>query len=143
MVAKRWAANEVDGHIMELLNTVASDGLQTIQDASGRLFDVVPRQSTDQDQTSVDLLDTGPTLIERRRAERANMTEQEIREDDEFYAEFQRGLDEARQDTELDHNRPIPFAWVDEASDEEFQAWADRWREDHERRQAQFGPPGS
>ncbi len=75
MVAKRWAANEVGGHILELLNTVATDGPQTIQNASGRMFDVVPRQSADKGQTSVDLPDTGAWLIERRRAERANMTE--------------------------------------------------------------------
>lgn len=133
-VANRWPANEVDGHIMELLDTVASDGPQTIQDASGRLFDVVPRQSTEQDQTSIDLPDTGPSLIERRRAERANMTEQEIREDEEFYAEYQRGIDEARREMDSGLDWVNPFAWVEEMTEEEVDAWEQRLDEARKRR---------
>lgn len=134
MVAKRWAANEVDGHIMDLLDTVASNGPQTIQDASGRLFDVVPRQSTDHGQRLSKQQPTPVSLIERRRAERANMTDDEIREDDAFYSEYQRGLDEARREMDSERDWVNPFAWVEEMTDEEFEAWEKRLDADRQRR---------
>ncbi len=135
MVAKRWSADDLDGHIMELLDQVATEGPQTIQDGSGRLYDILPRVSQEEDKTPVSG-EANPleSYLLRRVAERAAMTAEEIREDDEFYDNFQRGLEEMRHDPEFNRERPNPFAWVEEMSDEEFEAWEQRLAKDRQYR---------
>ena len=122
MVAKRWAADDLGGHIMELLDQVAKDGPQTIQDGTGRLFDVMSRESSDMDKTS------GPgdsnrlnEYLQRNAAERSGMTAEEIREDDEFYDEFQQSLDEIRREPDLNRERRSSFEDVEDLPDDEFE----------------------
>lgn len=54
------------------------------------------------------------------------MTEQEIREDDAFYSEYQRGIDEARREMDSERDSVNPFAWVEEMTEEEVDAWEQR-----------------
>ena len=121
MVTRLWAADDLNGHIMELLDQVATDGPQTIQDGAGRLFDVLPRLRQEEDETP----EVGETssingYLLRRAAERAGMTAEEIREEDEFYDEFQQSLAEIRREPDLNRERRNPFEDVENLPDEEF-----------------------
>lgn len=122
MVAKRWSADDLDGHIMELLDQVATEGPQTIQDGSGRLFDILPRVSQEEDKTPVSG-EANPleSYLLRRVAERAAMTAEEIREEDEVYDEFQQSLEDIRREPDLNRERRSPFEDVEDLPDEEFE----------------------
>ena len=62
------------------------------------------------------------------------MTDEERRENDEFYAEYQRGIDEARREMDSESDWVNPFAWVEEMTEEEADAWERRLDEARTRR---------
>ncbi len=101
MVAKRWSIDDAERHLREVLDQAMNDGPQEMI-REGETFIIVPASAW---------RDRARDIVDAR--------------DDVDGNDFSRSLDHLHQELNATTPRDL-FAWVDEMTDEETDAWAAR-----------------
>ncbi len=112
MVANRWTLEDADSHLNEVLDRVKDDGPQEV-DRQGETFVIVTAEAWQQDETDRrSSLGTLGSAVDRVRQE----------------------SEPERQSEWNDQEFRSPFAWVEEMSEEEVDAWEQRLNDARKRR---------
>lgn len=134
MVTKRWTVDDAQGHLRDVLEQAATDGPQTISDATGRIFevvmtsDVVAKSDAQRPQLTVgDIIERG-----RGRLYGASVSEDERQENAAIFEEFALRLEDIRREGNA-YQPTDMFAWLDEMTDHEFEEWSARMEQNRQR----------
>lgn len=134
MVTKRWTVDDAQGHLRDVLEQAATDGPQTISDATGRVFEVVMTAET---VARLDLERPQPTVADliaswRESVYGASVPEEERQANAAIFEEFALRLEDIRREGNA-YQPADMFAWLDEMTDDEFEEWSARMEQNRQR----------